>query len=574
MVYGRSDVLDQLHGFKLYIGNVSRPWIYNQELPIYSSDGIRYVYKPNDVIASVIALMRSRQVLTICEVIVEGECLDDMFSEFCNKTCGKCFAGQPCNKENGTCPLGCHQGWKGSFCKEGCERGKYGYNCNETCGNCLYGNISCSTSDGNCTNGCIAGWQGYHCSKGCDTGKYGYNCNETCGNCLYGNTSCFTSDGRCNNGCEAGWQGDDCKQECRSGTHGYGCNETCANCYKGIISCSMTDGRCMDGCEAGWRGDICKFKCESGTYGFNCNETCGYCLNGKDSCSTMNGQCNGACQAGWKGETCKSGTSGTVNHVDVGPNTGVIVGSVLAAVGVSIFTMIIIIVIAKYRRKKNNNETSTENVTTATHYANLDIGNPDTAEKTTTFSGIEEASQQKGMPIGRADSHIGVKDLDVPVDNEYEFFSSQKLRHIPESAYSTIEHSLLDYQGKESMENSSNYVENLQSLERALKSVDEKISVLLDRKEKLLCKELEIARANKRLDKRKKKNPIQSDTNNDSTDVNDKRRGDSESCGNFVQMLQSLEGELRLLEEERKCFLERKENLLRQELAKTTEEEK
>ncbi|KAK3577064.1 hypothetical protein CHS0354_037087 [Potamilus streckersoni] len=396
MVYGRSDVLDQLYGFKLYIGNVSRPWIYNQELPLYSTDMIQYVCKPKDAIASVIALMRSTQILTICEVTVEGECLDGMFSEFCNKTCGKCFAGQPCNKNNGTCHLGCDQGWKGTFCKEGCERGNYGYNCNETCGNCLYGNISCSTSDGNCTNGCIAGWQGYHCNKECETGKYGYNCNETCGNCFYGNnscsisdgrcnngckagwqgddckkecatgkygyncnetcgnclngnTSCSTLDGRCNNGCEAGWQGDDCKQECRRGSYGYRCNETCGNCYKGNISCSMTDGRCKEGCEAGWRGDICKLKCEAGTYGFNCSERCGNCLNGNDNCSAMNGHCNGACQAGWKGETCKSASTDTL-QTDF--QISVIGGSVGGAVTVVVFILVIVIIIILMKRRR------------------------------------------------------------------------------------------------------------------------------------------------------------------------------------------------------------------------------
>ncbi|KAL3879719.1 hypothetical protein ACJMK2_032005, partial [Sinanodonta woodiana] len=211
-VYGRTDKsFDHLSGFKLYIGNISMPWIYTQEIPSTSSNDTIYVFKPNDAIASVISLKKEGEILVICEVTVEGECLGRNFSQFCNLTCGACYAYQPCSQENGTCPLGCDQGWKGTVCKEGCERGKYSYNCNETCGHCLNGNINCSTLDGNCTNGCLAGWQGYQCKTGCIPGQYGHNCKETCGNCFNGNTSCDTSYGHCNNGCMAGWQGDDCK---------------------------------------------------------------------------------------------------------------------------------------------------------------------------------------------------------------------------------------------------------------------------------------------------------------------------------------------------------------------------
>ena len=63
---------DQLSGFKLYIGNLSRPWIYKQEIPSnYTSDTI-YVFKPNDAIASVISLTKVGTILLICEVTVEG----------------------------------------------------------------------------------------------------------------------------------------------------------------------------------------------------------------------------------------------------------------------------------------------------------------------------------------------------------------------------------------------------------------------------------------------------------------------------------------------------------------------
>ncbi|KAL3879744.1 hypothetical protein ACJMK2_032030 [Sinanodonta woodiana] len=462
-VYGTDTYIDLL-GFKLYIGNVSRPWIYNQDIPSNSSSKTIFVFKPNDAIASVISLKKEGQQLVICEVTVEGECLGGNFSEFCNLTCGACKAYQTCNQDNGSCSLGCDRGWKGTFCKEHCERGNYGYNCNETCGRCLYGNNSCSTSDGNCSNGCMAGWQGHQCKTGCIPGQYGHNCNETCGNCLNGNTSCDTSYGHCTNGCMAGWQGDDCKTD----------------------------------------------------------------------------------------------TLRTVTTADVGPDTGVIVGSVLAAVGVFISAMVIIIVVVKKRRMNHNNATSTDNVTTAAHNdAVCKITARNITKKDTTYSTIENASLHRGMRIGVTNTQSDVTERDVPVLNVY--VKLQDVTESIESAYCTIDDNRINDHEIESMKIASSYVETLQSLESTLMSVDEEINVLLDKKEQILSKELESARANKLRDKWKQK---------------DSGKDKGSNSVNCVQALQPIEGELRILEEKRKCILGRKEILLRQELAKTTDNEK
>ncbi|KAL3879748.1 hypothetical protein ACJMK2_032034, partial [Sinanodonta woodiana] len=307
-VYGRTDrYFEQLRGFKLYIGNESGSWTYNQELQSFSSSNSIYVFKPNDDIASFISLIKLGGMLVICEVTVDGECLSGNYSKFCNLTCGACYAYQPCDKENGTCPMGCDKGWTGSLCKEGCNPGKYGFNCNETCGNCLYGNTSCNTSYGYCNDGCQAGWQGDDCKTGCNTGEYGNNCNETCGNCLNGNISCDTLYGNCNNGCMAGWQGYDCKKECNAGTYGFTCSETCGYCLYGNNSCLHIYGQCPDGCQSGWKGETCKSGCERGNYSYNCNETCGHCLYGNSNCSTSDGNCTNGCLAGWQGYQCNRG---------------------------------------------------------------------------------------------------------------------------------------------------------------------------------------------------------------------------------------------------------------------------
>ncbi|KAL3879722.1 hypothetical protein ACJMK2_032008 [Sinanodonta woodiana] len=245
---------------------------------------------------------------------------------------------------------------------------------------------------------------------------------------------------------------------------------------------------------------------------------------------------------------------GTATTVDVGLHTGVIVGYVLAAVGVSSFAMVIIIVV-KIRRKKDTNETGTANVTATAHYANLVVGNP--GEKDITDSAIEEACLHRGMSIGETNSRSGVMEPDVHIQHVYE--KLQDVTESNQSAYCKIDHTSTNDQKMDTMKTISTYVENLQSLESTLKNVEEEISVVLDNKEQLLLKELETARANKIRDKWKQHD---SDKDKDGTIIN------------FVQALQSIEGELIRLEEKRKCLLGKKEILLRQELANTTDNEK
>ncbi|KAL3879936.1 hypothetical protein ACJMK2_032212, partial [Sinanodonta woodiana] len=363
---------------------------------------------------------------------------------------------------------------------------------------------------------------------------------------------------------------------CEVGSYGFNCNETCGHCLNGNIKCSKIIGHCSSGCGNGWTGETCKTECEVGTYGLNCNQACGYCLNGNNSCSKISGLCSGGCQTGWKGETCKSDMLETVTSGNDGANNGVIVGSVLAAVGVSITAMVIIIVIVK-RRKRKNNETGTKNVTPFANYVNLVVGNPDAAikfnvpsreQRETEFSTLEETSLQNGMKIDATNSHADVMDAYMHMHNVYE-----KLRGVPEStesAYSTIDHSLINQQNMNTIENGSNYIETLQELESALKSIEEEICVLLDRKGILLrSKELDKPRASKLQDMRKETDSTPLDTNEDYTYVNLESIDALDRSGNFVKMLQSLEGDLRFLQDKGKCLFERRETLLRQELTKT-----
>ncbi|KAL3880529.1 hypothetical protein ACJMK2_032763 [Sinanodonta woodiana] len=305
-VYERTDKKDQLSGFKVFVGNTTMPWTVNQPLVEVKPVSTQHLFRVNDSLAQFVAVRRPySNIMTICEVIVEGVCQKGNFGDVCNETCGNCLYGNDsCNSSTGQCTMKCQKGWRGGKCKRGCKKGTYGYNCNDTCGMCLNGNNSCSTIDGSCILGCSAGYQGENCKLECSNGTYGEGCNETCGMCLRGNDSCLTSNGYCQFGCEAGWWGDTCKQECHQGTYSYGCNETCGMCFSGNKSCSSIDGLCNDGCDAGWQGGTCKQECLKGSFGYGCIRTCGMCLSGNNSCSTIDGRCELGCNAGWRGESC------------------------------------------------------------------------------------------------------------------------------------------------------------------------------------------------------------------------------------------------------------------------------
>ncbi|KAL3880848.1 hypothetical protein ACJMK2_033054 [Sinanodonta woodiana] len=226
VVHGRTDQGNepQLRGFQLYIGNDSSPWINNFPVKESSLGTNTHSFQLNNTVARFISVIRRNEdILTICEVEVLGDCLDGVYSEFCNNTCGYCYNGSLCKKDTGECIKGCDLGWRGLLCDTECENGTYGYGCNETCGNCLGGSRSCSRRNGNCTSGCIQGWQGITCKQKCKNGTYSYGCSETCGNCYRGNDSCSVTDGHCIDGCKAGWQGLTCKTEkipSESNSHG------------------------------------------------------------------------------------------------------------------------------------------------------------------------------------------------------------------------------------------------------------------------------------------------------------------------------------------------------------------
>ncbi|KAL3879338.1 hypothetical protein ACJMK2_031637 [Sinanodonta woodiana] len=161
---------DQLSGFLVILGNHSNPWRNNPKLRRRKSTLYKHICFADDFVARFVSVIRpNKDTMTLCEVEVYGECLDGTYSEFCNRTCGKCSSGDPCNKDTGECLRGCKPGWTGLLCDKECAKGTYGSGCTYTCGQCLNGNETCSASDGRCSMGCREGWQGDTCKTNSST---------------------------------------------------------------------------------------------------------------------------------------------------------------------------------------------------------------------------------------------------------------------------------------------------------------------------------------------------------------------------------------------------------------------
>ncbi|KAL3835848.1 hypothetical protein ACJMK2_021309 [Sinanodonta woodiana] len=512
-VYGRTDNVDQLSGFQLFVGNISSPWKLNQPLTGQSPTNFTTVFSFINVPARFVSVTRfNRTILTLCEVTVEGDCLDGVYSEFCNLTCGRCNQSRSCDMDTGACLHGCDKGWMGlrcdtvcengtygsgcletcgrclngntscstidGNCKDGCQegwkeenckiecvQGTYGRGCVETCGHCLNGNSSCSTTDGHCKNSCIGGWRGETCKKECEDGAYGSGCQETCGRCLSANSSCSKSDGYCAKGCEAGWQGATCKLGCEQGRYGIGCLETCGVCYNGNTSCSVTDGQCTDGCQAGWRGDTCKTECDHGTFGRGCQDKCGNCINGSTSCSVKDGNCLFGCVARWMGDTCKIGE----NPISAGVNVAAIGGAVGGVVVVGVLITVTIIILKRKRRdstdKMRNIQTHSKDHETSDSYC--EIGN-----------------------YSRALKPVNIISKQGPSNDDYEKIGNSAA--IDASVYSVIDVCTTDNTKRETIQlnagSNVEYAQQLLTLETELKAMEEQRKNILMEKKKILKK--------------------------------------------------------------------------------------
>ncbi|KAL3879302.1 hypothetical protein ACJMK2_031603 [Sinanodonta woodiana] len=117
VIYDRSDGMDELSGFQVCIGNHSNQRNTSKPLLKKQLSQFRYRCIADNFVARFVSVIRpGKRTISLCEVEVYGECLDGMYSEFCNRTCGQCTNREPCDKDTGECHSGCEPGWTGVLC--------------------------------------------------------------------------------------------------------------------------------------------------------------------------------------------------------------------------------------------------------------------------------------------------------------------------------------------------------------------------------------------------------------------------------------------------------------------------
>ncbi|KAH9523238.1 hypothetical protein Btru_066180 [Bulinus truncatus] len=111
-------------------------------------------------------------VLTLCEVLVFGECVPGTWGLDCNQTCPE-DCDTLCHPENGACGL-C------LGCSTECDKGRWGKCCQKNCKEHCYDKV-CDRATGYCTNGCNGYSDPPYCSKAaCSKGWFGSNCQYMC----------------------------------------------------------------------------------------------------------------------------------------------------------------------------------------------------------------------------------------------------------------------------------------------------------------------------------------------------------------------------------------------------------
>ncbi|XP_048256010.1 receptor-type tyrosine-protein phosphatase T-like [Haliotis rufescens] len=209
VVYNRGDpgLTNRLAGFSLLTSGPEYMEIYRD---VTNNPAlVTEVEVPGNLTADGVLLrLYGCRILTLCEVEVYGDCLDELHGLECNNTCQCRDEDEACGKLDGQCLSGCPDGYTGLDCTQLCRNGTYGLDCNKTCNdNCL--DDSCHPVTGRCTDGCEPGWIGPMCNKACSEGWYGPQCELPCNrNCHH--QLCYAHNGSCSHGCSAGWMGVSC----------------------------------------------------------------------------------------------------------------------------------------------------------------------------------------------------------------------------------------------------------------------------------------------------------------------------------------------------------------------------
>ncbi|KAH9494724.1 hypothetical protein Btru_017728 [Bulinus truncatus] len=231
----------------------------------------------------------NKVILTLCEVMVFGDCAPGTWGLDCNKTCPqKCSTS--CHQETGQC-VDCIGYSNPPLCTSACLSGYYGLNCQNNCSYNCYNSL-CNATTGVCTNGCNGYIDPPQCTTECLQGSWGTNCTNKCSVYCY-NNSCDRSTGVCNKGCNGFSDPPNCTEACPYNKWGPNCTNDCgSNCFN--QACTSTAGVCNQGCNGYSDPSNCTIGCVFNKWGLNCNNTCSTnCFN--QSCGRATGVCSQGC---------------------------------------------------------------------------------------------------------------------------------------------------------------------------------------------------------------------------------------------------------------------------------------
>ncbi|KAH9494721.1 hypothetical protein Btru_017716 [Bulinus truncatus] len=325
--------------------------------------------------------INNQVVLTLCEVMVFGDCIPGTWGLECNETCPRKCNNTSCNQDTGVCPLGCEKGFWGDFCQNSCSVNCYNKTCDKKTGVCDNGCIGfsnppictveclqdrwgqdckniCSNNcyDGSCnklTGVCDKGCNGFSnppiCTAECSTGRWGPNCKFSCrSNCF--NNSCDRFTGTCDNGCNGYMDPNDCLVECKKSQWGHNCANNCSTkCF--LRQCNRVTGLCDQICD-GRINSSCPSDCPNGFYGDNCTMECSSTC--KDlTCSGL-GYCI-SCPPDYRGHFCEKAAMKTQESITMTFEAGIGVGISVGVVVVVLIDIIIVMVQrARYNKHKQN----------------------------------------------------------------------------------------------------------------------------------------------------------------------------------------------------------------------------
>ncbi|KAH9494722.1 hypothetical protein Btru_017717 [Bulinus truncatus] len=257
VLYNRADCCsERLRNFKLETLDINNVTMWNYQdtrdtLQVYTVTSIQR-NPVSRIRITATNVLNNEGVLTLCKVMVYGECVAGTWGLECSQTC-PIECSTTCHQDSGSC-LTCID------CNKGCEMGRWGIYCQNNCSASCY-NKSCDEKTGVCDNGCDGFNDPPSCTKECVSGSWGPNCSLSCRSNCYSRT-CDRITGICDNGCNGYMDPPNCLAECLNAKWGRNCGQSCNTKCKqqqcnrvtglcDLICNSRTNSSCPSDCSIG-----------------------------------------------------------------------------------------------------------------------------------------------------------------------------------------------------------------------------------------------------------------------------------------------------------------------------------